>query len=95
VTKSAFPWQVGGFGNFSGLGESNMILRNTTTGGLQVCDINNNQITNSASRTNVVRNLYWTQRIVPLSYTKLTILPKSCGPLSQLNVNRTEMHRTC
>jgi hypothetical protein len=82
VTKSAFPWQVGGFGNFSGLGESNMILRNTTTGGLQVYDINNNQITNSASRTNVVRNLYWTQRIVPLSYTKLTILPKSCGPLS-------------
>jgi hypothetical protein len=41
-------WQVGGFGNFSSLGETDMILRNTTTGGLQVYDVNNNQITGSA-----------------------------------------------
>jgi hypothetical protein len=40
-------WQVGGFGNFSSLGESDMILRNTTTGGLEVYDISNNQITNA------------------------------------------------
>ena len=38
-------WQVGGFGNFSSLGETDMILRNTSTGGLEVYDINNNQIT--------------------------------------------------
>jgi len=42
-------WQVGGFGNFSSLGESDMILRNTTTGGLQVYDISNNQITSTFS----------------------------------------------
>ena len=41
-------WQVGGFGNFSSLGESDMILRNTNTGGLEVYDINNNQITGAA-----------------------------------------------
>src|SRR6516225_9370260 len=42
-------WQVGGFGNFSSLGESDMILRNTSTGGLEVYDINNNQLTSAAS----------------------------------------------
>jgi hypothetical protein len=41
-------WQVGGFGNFSSLGATDMILRDTATGGLQVYDISNNQITHSA-----------------------------------------------
>src|SRR5262249_61219574 len=36
------------FGNFSSLGESDMILRNATTGALLVYDISNNQITNAA-----------------------------------------------
>ena len=37
-----------GIGNFSGAGESDMLLRNSNTGGLEVYDINNNQITNAA-----------------------------------------------
>jgi hypothetical protein len=42
-------WQISGVGNFSGrAGESDVIMRNTTTGGLQVYDIANNQITGSA-----------------------------------------------
>jgi hypothetical protein len=41
-------WQVMGFGNFSGRGENDMILRNAGTGGMQVYDISNNQITGSA-----------------------------------------------
>jgi hypothetical protein len=39
----------GGFGNFSSIpGETDMILRNSNTGGLEVDDIRNNQITNAA-----------------------------------------------
>jgi hypothetical protein len=41
-------WQVGGFGNFSSLGETDMILRDSNSGGFQVYDIKNNQITSSA-----------------------------------------------
>jgi hypothetical protein len=41
-------WQFSGVGNFSGLGESDMLLRNANTGGLEVYDIANNQITNAA-----------------------------------------------
>jgi hypothetical protein len=41
-------WQVAGFGNFSSRGTSDMILRNTNTGGLEVYDINSNQITGAA-----------------------------------------------
>src|SRR5262249_25674528 len=50
ITGSAFlgtvglDWQVMGFGNFSSLGETDMILRNSSTGGMQVYDIKNNQI---------------------------------------------------
>ena len=38
-------WQLMGFGNFSSLGETDMMLRNVNTGGIEVCDIRNNQIT--------------------------------------------------
>jgi hypothetical protein len=55
ITGSAFmgtvglEWQISGFGNFSSIpGETDMIMRNTTTGGLEVYDIANNQITGSA-----------------------------------------------
>jgi hypothetical protein len=41
-------WQFSGVGNFSGLGESDMLLRNSNTGGLEVYDIANNQITGAA-----------------------------------------------
>jgi hypothetical protein len=41
-------WQVGGFGNFSSLGETDMILRDSNSGGFQVYDIKNNAITSSA-----------------------------------------------
>src|SRR5207302_1730161 len=41
-------WQFSGVGNFSGLGESDMLLRNANTGGLEVYDIANNAITNAA-----------------------------------------------
>jgi hypothetical protein len=37
-----------GVGNFSGAGESDMLLRNANTGGLEVYDIANNAITNAA-----------------------------------------------
>jgi hypothetical protein len=43
-------WQFSGIGDFSSRpGESDMILRNVTTGGLQLYNIANNQITGSAS----------------------------------------------
>jgi hypothetical protein len=41
-------WQFSGVGNFSSLGESDMPLHNSNTGGLEVYDINNNAITNAA-----------------------------------------------
>ena len=41
-------WQFSGVGNFSGAGENDMLLRNSNTGGLEVYDIANNQITNAA-----------------------------------------------
>ena len=41
-------WQFSGVGNFSSRGTSDMILRNANTGGLEVYDINNNQITGAA-----------------------------------------------
>jgi hypothetical protein len=41
-------WQFSGVGNFSGRGESDMLLRNSNTGGLEVYDIANNAITNAA-----------------------------------------------
>jgi hypothetical protein len=41
-------WQFSGIGNFSGAGQSDMLLRNSNTGGLEVYDIANNQITNAA-----------------------------------------------
>jgi hypothetical protein len=42
-------WQVAGFGNFSSRGTSDMILRNNNTGGLEVYDINSNQITGAVA----------------------------------------------
>jgi hypothetical protein len=42
-------WQFSGVGNFSGRGESDMILRNSNTGGLEVYDIANNQLTGASS----------------------------------------------
>jgi hypothetical protein len=41
-------WRVMGFGSFSSLPESDMILRNVSNGGVEVYDISNNQITNAA-----------------------------------------------
>ena len=41
-------WQFSGTGNFSSLGETDMILRDGNTGGFQVYDIKNNAITSSA-----------------------------------------------
>jgi hypothetical protein len=42
-------WQVSGFGDFSSVpGETDMILRNATTGGLELYNIANNQITGAA-----------------------------------------------
>jgi len=42
-------WQIIGVGNFSSTaGETDMIMRNNTTGGMLVYDIANNQITNVA-----------------------------------------------
>ena len=50
ITNAAFigavgvDWQFSGVGNFSGVpGETDLLLRNSTTGGLEVYDINNNQ----------------------------------------------------
>jgi len=54
ITGAAFMgtvglnWQFSGIGNVSGLGESDMLLRNSNTGGLEVYDISHNQITNAA-----------------------------------------------
>jgi hypothetical protein len=43
-------WQFSGVGNFSGVpGETDLLLRNSSTGALEVYDINNNQLTNAAS----------------------------------------------
>jgi hypothetical protein len=42
-------WQFSGIGDFSGAGESDMLLRSSNTGGLEAYDINNSQITNAAS----------------------------------------------
>jgi hypothetical protein len=59
ITGAAFMgavglnWQFSGVGNFSGLGESDMILRNSNTGGLEVYDIANNQLTGAAFIGNV------------------------------------------
>jgi len=42
-------WQIVGFGNFGSVpGQTDMLMRNTTTGGFQVYNIANNQITGSA-----------------------------------------------
>ncbi len=41
-------WQFSGVGNFSGRGTSDMILRKSNTGGLEVYDIDSNQITGAA-----------------------------------------------
>jgi len=42
-------WQFSGVGNFSGVpGETDLLLRNVNTGGLEVYDINNNQLTSAA-----------------------------------------------
>jgi probable HAF family extracellular repeat protein len=47
--NAGLNWQVMGFGNFSSIpGETDMILRNSNTGGLEVYDIRNNQITGAA-----------------------------------------------
>jgi len=46
-------WQFSGVGNFNGRGESDMILRNSNTGGLEVYDIANNQLTGAAFIGNV------------------------------------------
>src|SRR5262249_11736363 len=40
-------WQFSGIGNFSGSGTSDLLVRNSNTGGLQVYDISNDQITGS------------------------------------------------
>src|SRR5439155_702516 len=37
-----------GFGNFSSLGDNDMILRNVNTGGVEVYDLSNNAITGAA-----------------------------------------------
>jgi hypothetical protein len=42
-------WQIAGVGNFSSMpGETDVIMRNKNTGGLEVYDIANNQITGAA-----------------------------------------------
>jgi hypothetical protein len=55
ITNAAFigtvglNWQFLGVGNFSGVpGETDLLLRNSSTGGLEVYDINNNQLTGAA-----------------------------------------------
>jgi hypothetical protein len=55
ITNAAFigavglEWQFSGVGNFSGVaGESDLLLRNVNTGGLEVYNINNNQLTGAA-----------------------------------------------
>jgi len=56
ITNAAFigtvglDWQFSGVGNFSGApGETDLLLRNSKTGGVEVYDISNNQITGAAS----------------------------------------------
>jgi probable HAF family extracellular repeat protein len=46
--RVGFEWQLAGFGDFSGDDATDMILRNTATGGLQVYDISNNRIIGTA-----------------------------------------------
>ena len=47
--RSALDWQFSGVGNFSGVpGETDLLLRNSKTGGLEVYDIDNNQLTGAA-----------------------------------------------
>ena len=46
-------WAVMGFGNFSSRGETDMIMRNSKTGDVEVYDIKNDQITGSASLGNI------------------------------------------
>src|SRR5207248_9429680 len=41
-------WQFSGIGNFGGAGTSDLLVRNSNTGDLQVYNIHNNQITGSA-----------------------------------------------
>jgi hypothetical protein len=42
-------WQFSGVGNFSSVpGETDLLLRNVNTGGLELYDINNNQLTGAA-----------------------------------------------
>jgi hypothetical protein len=42
-------WQFSGFGNFSGIpGETDMIMRNANTGGLELYNVANNQIAGAA-----------------------------------------------
>ena len=42
-------WQFSGVGNFSSVpGETDLLLRNSNTGGLEVYNINNNQLTSAA-----------------------------------------------
>jgi hypothetical protein len=42
-------WQFSGVGNFSGVaGETDLLLRNVNTGGLEVYDFNNSQLTGAA-----------------------------------------------
>src|SRR4029077_10421333 len=55
ITNAAFigtvgvDWQFSGVGNFSGNpGETDLLLRNSKTGGLEVYDIANNQLTGAA-----------------------------------------------
>ena len=55
ITNAAFigtiglDWQFSGVGNFSGSpGETDLLLRNSNTGGLEVYDISNNQLTTAA-----------------------------------------------
>src|SRR5262249_17433658 len=55
ITGAAFlgavgvDWKFSGVGNFSGVpGETDLLLRNANTGGLEVYDINNNQLIGAA-----------------------------------------------
>src|SRR5215470_10869224 len=49
VGTVGLDWQFSGVGNFSSVpGETDLLLRNSTTGGLEVYDINGNQLTGAA-----------------------------------------------
>src|SRR2546421_5715129 len=49
IGNVGLDWQFSGVGNFSSVpGESDLLLRNNQTGGLQVYNIANNQLTGSA-----------------------------------------------